>query len=105
MRGSSFCAPAHLRTRHGCLRIPEVVRLRHDRPEALRQSSGSMPMWSLTATRSFCLHPRYFSVVWTLTCPKRNWICSSPCQQLSVNSLPTPEVGSKMWLPERRVDI
>ena len=40
--------------------FPEGIRLRHGRTRPVRQSSGSMPMWSLTATRSFCLHPRYF---------------------------------------------
>jgi hypothetical protein len=34
-------------------------------------------MWSFTAPRIRCLHPRYLSVVWTETCPRRNWICSS----------------------------
>jgi hypothetical protein len=33
-----------------------------------------MPSGSLTASRSFCLHPRYRSVVWMETCPSRNWI-------------------------------
>jgi hypothetical protein len=28
-------------------------------PEGYPQPSGSMPMWSLTAQRNFCLHPRY----------------------------------------------
>lgn len=30
-----------------------------------------------TASRSFCLNPRYRSVVSTDACPRRNWICSS----------------------------
>jgi hypothetical protein len=34
----------------------EEIRRRLDRSEALRHSSGSIPMWSLSATRSFCLH-------------------------------------------------
>lgn len=39
--------------------------------------AGSRPILSLTAFRSRCLQPRYRSVVWTLTWPSRNWICSS----------------------------
>ena len=34
---------------------------------------GSTPMRSLTAARIRCLEPRYRSVVWTKTCPSRNW--------------------------------
>ena len=34
--------------------------------------SGSRPMVSLTAHRSFCLQPKYRSVVWIETCPSRN---------------------------------
>ena len=37
-------------------------------------SSGSMPSRSLTAFCSFCLQPRYRSVVWIDTCPSKNWI-------------------------------
>ena len=33
---------------------------------------GSRPRRSFTAHRSFCLHPRYRSVVWIETCPSRN---------------------------------
>src|SRR5258708_7996663 len=37
----------------------------------------SIPISSLTASLSRCLQPRYFSVVWTETCPNKNWICSN----------------------------
>lgn len=37
-------------------------------------ASGSMPRRSLTAYLRFCSHPRYRSVVWTETWPRRNWI-------------------------------
>src|ERR1700719_2706712 len=37
----------------------------------------SRPILSFTASRSRCLQPRYRSVVCTLTCPSKNWICSS----------------------------
>ena len=33
---------------------------------------GSIPILSFTASLNRCLQPRYFSVVWTETCPKRN---------------------------------
>ena len=47
---------------------------------SLYDAVGSRPMLSFTALRSRCLQPRYRSVVWTLTWPSRNWICSSsPC--------------------------
>jgi multiple sugar transport system substrate-binding protein len=38
----------------------------------LRTSAGSIPSLSLTAIRSFCLQPRYRSVVCMETCPSRN---------------------------------
>jgi hypothetical protein len=47
------------------------------RPNGPHEFAGSRPILSLTAFRSRCLQPRYRSVVWTLTWPSRNWICSS----------------------------
>src|SRR5271156_5105207 len=47
-----------------------------ERPVPL-SGPGSIPITSLTASRNRCLHPRYFSVVCTETCPSKNWICSS----------------------------
>jgi hypothetical protein len=51
------------------------------RPTGQRASgsyyTGSIPIRSLTADRIRCLQPRYRSVVWIETCPRRNWICSS----------------------------
>src|SRR3954453_1931671 len=45
--------------------------------ENAQDEAGSRPILSLTAFRSRCLQPKYRSVVWTLTCPSRNWIWSS----------------------------
>ncbi len=40
-------------------------------------SIGSIPILSFTACRSFCLQPKYRSVVWIDTCPSKNWIWSN----------------------------
>jgi hypothetical protein len=43
-----------------------------DRPTSRQRFAfGSMPILSLTASRSFCLHPRCRSAVWMETCPSR----------------------------------
>jgi hypothetical protein len=46
-------------------------------PSGSGSQLGSIPILSLTASRSRCLQPQYFSVVWTDRWPSRNWICSS----------------------------
>ncbi len=46
-------------------------------PSGSGSQPGSIPILSLTASRSRWLQPRHFSVVWTDTWPSRNWICSS----------------------------
>jgi len=65
-------------------------------------SARSIP--SFTAFRSFCLQPRYRSVVWTETCPSRNWICSSspPARWHRRAQLRRRSWGARFAIPARR---
>jgi len=46
-------------------------------PKGTGNPSLAITILSFTANRSFCLQPRYRSVVWMDTWPRRNWMWSS----------------------------
>ncbi len=75
---SALAPPGSIRRPLARFSNPEKSRradVRDARPASNRgyaAGSGSMPNVSFTAIRSFCLHPRYRSVVWIETWPRRN---------------------------------